>query len=110
MHDAAEAFRKATGSLTDRVMAAMEAADAQGGDSRCTCETEPLPSAACDGKTSHVAYILMAEKGDTNGTSFNDGTYSLYISATDEDIQPNENANPVKTLRMRYDLAMRSHQ
>ena len=91
-------------------MAAMEAVDAQGGDSRCTCESEPLPNAACDGKTSHVAYILMAEKDDTNGSSFNDGVYSLYISATDEDIQPNENANPVKTLRMRYDRAMASRQ
>ena len=110
MHDAARAFREATGALTDRVMAAMEAADAQGGDSRCTCETEPLPNASCDGKTSHVAYILMAEKDDTNGSSFNDGDYSLYISATDEDIQPNENANPVKTLRMRYDRAMDSRQ
>ncbi len=110
MHDAARAFRQATGTLTDRVMAAMKAADAQGGDSRCTCETEPLPNASCDGKTSHVAYILMAEKDDTNGSSFNDGDYSLYISATDEDIQPSENANPVKTLRMRYDRAMGSRQ
>ena len=44
--------------------AAMEAADAKGGDKRCTCETEPKPKAACDGKTAHVAYILIANKED----------------------------------------------
>ena len=100
---AVAAFAAAGGSLTDRVMAAMEAADAQGGDSRCTCESEPTIDAPCDGKTSHVAYILRAEKGDRNGQSFNDGEYALYISVTDRDIQPHENANPVKTLRTRYD-------
>src|SRR5215467_5516619 len=77
--NAVKAFLANTGSLTDRVMAAMDAADASGGDSRCSC---PAPSAeaeapliACDGKTAHVAYILMAEKNDTNGDSHNNGTY-----------------------------------
>jgi len=102
---AVEAFKAARGSLTDRVMAAMEAADAKGGDSRCTCETEPKVDAPCDGKTSHVAYILRADKSDKNGESFNDGHYAMYISVTDRDIKPTENANPVKTLRMRYDAA-----
>lgn len=100
---AVAAFAASTGALTDRVMAAMEAADAKGGDSRCTCESEPKINAPCDGRTSHVAYILRAEKGDANGASFNDGRYALYISVTDKDIKPAENANPVKTLRMRYD-------
>lgn len=104
---AVEAFTAARGSLTDRVMAAMEAADAKGGDSRCTCETEPKVDAPCDGKTSHVAYILRADKGDKNGESFNDGQYGMYISVTDRDIKPTENANPVKTLRMRYDAAQK---
>jgi uncharacterized Ntn-hydrolase superfamily protein len=105
VESAVEAFKAARGSLADRVMAAMEAADAKGGDSRCTCETEPKVDAPCDGKTSHVAYILRAEKNDRNGESFNDGRYAMYISVTDRDIQPNENANPVKTLRMRYEAA-----
>lgn len=97
------AFASAKGALTDRVMAAMEAADAKGGDSRCTCDSEPKLTAPCDGKTAHVAYILRAEKSDANGESFNDGKYGMYISVTDKDITPSENANPVKTLRMRYD-------
>jgi Family of unknown function (DUF1028) len=58
--DAMEAFAKAPGELTDRVMAAMEAADARGGDKRCTCETAPKVNAPSQGKTAHVAYILLA--------------------------------------------------
>ena len=103
VHAGAQAFRDAKGSLTDRVMAAMEAADAKGGDRRCTCETEPKPNAPCDGKTAHVAYVLLAKADDTNGASFNDGKYSFYVSVTDQDVLPAENANPVKTLRLRYE-------
>jgi uncharacterized Ntn-hydrolase superfamily protein len=103
VESAVKAFVDAKGSLTDRVMAAMEEADAKGGDNRCTCATEPKVDAPCDGKTSHVAYILRADRTDKNGESFNDGQYALYISVTDKDIKPTENANPVKTLRMRYD-------
>lgn len=106
---AAQAFDAASGSLTDRVMAAMEAADRNGGDKRCTCETPPRPAAPCDAKTAHVAYILRADKADPSGASFNDGHYAMYLSVTDQDIQPGENANPVKTLRMRYDVWMKAH-
>lgn len=103
VYDAVDALRGASGDLTDRVMAAMEAADAAGGDRRCTCESEPQPDAPCDAKTAHVAYILKADATDPSGDSFNDGDYALYISVTDRDITLEENANPVKTLRMRYD-------
>jgi hypothetical protein len=102
---AVDAFVTANGSLADRVMAAMEAADAAGGDSRCSCDRDPKVNAPCTAKTAHVAYILEAAKADPNGESYNDGKYSLYISVTDQDITPEEDANPVKTLRMRYDRA-----
>jgi hypothetical protein len=109
--NAVKAFIEAKGAITDRVMAAMEAADASGGDSRCSC---PLPPAdgspstiPCDGKTSHVAYILMAESTDTNGDSHNDGRYTMFIRVAQPDhgplsIHAGENLNPVKTLRLRY--------
>jgi hypothetical protein len=84
-------------------MAAMEAADAAGGDSRCSCTTEPVPAAPCTTRTAHVAYILAADPTDVEGTSHNDGTYSLYLSVTDQNITASENANPVITLRRRYD-------
>src|SRR5262249_53148916 len=112
--NAVQAFVKASGAITDRVMAAMEAADGSGGDSRCTCPPWPSdgskPAIPCDGKTAHVAYILMAEKSDTNGDSHNDGKYTMYLTVSQPgaDHGPNvirdgENLNPVKTLRMRYD-------
>src|SRR3954469_738688 len=56
---AVKAFLETTGALTDRVMAAMEAADAAGGDSRCTCPAAPVDGAAgaipCDGRTAYVS-------------------------------------------------------
>src|SRR6187401_794363 len=67
--NAVQAFLKTQGTITDRVMAAMEAADGSGGDSRCVCPAWPTdgskPAIPCADKTAHVAYILMAEKGDT---------------------------------------------
>jgi hypothetical protein len=112
--NAVKAFLAAKGALTDRVMAAMEAADAGGGDSRCTCPPAPAdgsqPAIPCDGKTAQVAYILMAESKDTNGDSHNDGKYAMYLTVTQPGpnkgpnaIKEGENLNPVKTLRMRYD-------
>lgn len=103
VRNAAAALEAADGDVLDRVMAAMEAADAAGGDSRCTCETPPVPDAACDGRNAHVAYILAADPDDAEGDSFNDGDYYLFIDVTDQNIQPHENGNPVITLRMRYD-------
>src|SRR5215213_7628145 len=57
---AVTAFLDAKGAITDRVMAAMDAADGSGGDSRCTCPPPAdgsKPAIPCDGKTAHVAYI-----------------------------------------------------
>jgi hypothetical protein len=112
--NAVQAFISTSGAITDRVMAAMEAADGSGGDSRCTCPPWPTdgskPKIPCDGKTAHVAYILLAEQSDTNGDSHNNGKYTMYINVSQPgpDHGPNviregENLNPVKTLRMRYD-------
>ena len=105
------AFANAGGTVADRVMAAMEAADSRGGDKRCTCDSKPLPAAtaACESKTSHVAYILRADAGDKSGAAFNDGQYAMYVAVTNDDILPTENANPVKTLRLRYDTWKKAH-
>ena len=121
--NAVKAFLANTGALTDRVMAAMDAADASGGDSRCQCPPPPAdgskPANPCSGKTSHVAYILMSDPGDTNGQSHNDGNYKMFIkvaqptqpNGTDMGagaIKPGEDLNPVKTLRARYDAWRKS--
>ena len=85
--------------------AATAAASARRG--RPTASTPAIP---CDGKTAHVAYILMAEKTDTNGDSHNNGKYTMYITVSQPGADKGrtrssagENLNPVKTLRMRYD-------
>jgi Family of unknown function (DUF1028) len=110
--NAVKAFVHTTGSLTDRVMAALETADQYGGDSRCVCPPLPAdgskPLIACEGRTSYIAYILMADKSDTNGNSHNNGKYAMYLTVTQPEqggpnaIKPGENLNPVKTLRARY--------
>lgn len=112
--NAVQAFLKTNGAITDRVMAAMDAADGSGGDSRCMCPAWPndgsKPPVPCDGRTAHVAYILMAEPKDTSGDSHNNGKYAMYLTVSQPgadkgpgQIKAGENLNPVKTLRMRYD-------
>ncbi|MGQ0766996.1 MAG: DUF1028 domain-containing protein [Gemmatimonadota bacterium] len=115
--NAERAFLAASGALTDRVMAAMDAADQAGGDGRCSCPS-PLAAAAvtipCEGRTSYVAYILMADSTDTNGDSHNNGRYAMYLTVSQPEtggpnaIQPGENLNPVRTLRARYDTWRRT--
>ncbi|HET9424437.1 MAG TPA: DUF1028 domain-containing protein [Gemmatimonadaceae bacterium] len=109
---AVKAFLATNGALTDRVMAAMEAADAAGGDSRCSCPTPApgvTPAIPCEGRTAYVAYITMAEKGDASGDSHGNGKYTMYLtvsqpeSGSPNSIKAGENLNPVKTLRARYD-------
>lgn len=110
VQSAVRAFESTVGALEDRVMAAMEAADAAGGDRRCTCETAPVPETlrACTSRTAHVAYIAIADRSSTDGASFNDGQYAHVIDVTDQNITRDEDANPVKTLRLRYDAWKRS--
>jgi uncharacterized Ntn-hydrolase superfamily protein len=121
---AVKAFLDAKGGVTDRVMAAMEAAAAAGGDSRCTCQVPAVPAASsaipCTTRTSLVAYILAADPGDTNGpadqpNSHNNGKYAMYVTVSQPthgpafQIKPGEDLNPVKTLRMRYEAWLKAH-
>jgi uncharacterized Ntn-hydrolase superfamily protein len=103
--DAVDAILDAGGTVVDRVMAGMEAADAAGGDSRCSCRTDPVPEteAGCRHRTAHVAYIAAARPQDPKGEGHSDGEYALFIDVDDENTRPDESANPVATLRMRFD-------
>jgi len=115
MLEAARIMEEDTSPIIDRVMLAMERTDELGGDSRCTCETEPLPAGAiCTGKTSHVAYIVAADPHDPMSTfsinhpedlraPYNAGNYFLDIGVWPANTLPTEDANPMRTLRMRYD-------
>jgi hypothetical protein len=128
---AVHAFIEAKGGITDRVMAAMEAADAAGGDSRCTCTVggqrgangeapQPTKEIPCTIRTSLVAYILAADPKDQNGpmdalNSHNNGKYAMYITVSQPNhgptfnIKPGEDLDPVKTLRKRYDVWVKAH-
>lgn len=112
--EAARLMQEDGSPVIDRVMLAMERADELGGDGRCTCQTEPLPGAQCTGKTAHVAYILAADPKDPMGTfhadhpedlraPYNNGDYHLYLAVWPANTLAHEDANPVRTLRMRYD-------
>jgi hypothetical protein len=121
---AEKAFLGVKGGITDRVMAAMEAADAAGGDSRCTCKIPAVPAESatfpCTIRTSLVAYILAADPSDKNGPAdqpnlHNNGKYAMYITVSQPNhgpafnIKSGEDLNPVKTLRMRYDAWIKAN-
>ncbi|MDT8370176.1 MAG: DUF1028 domain-containing protein [Longimicrobiales bacterium] len=103
--EAVEAFLEEDGTVLDRVMGAMEAAGNAGGDSRCSCRTQPVPETeiACTHRAAHVAYIAAAKPEDAIGEGHSDGDYSLWIDVTDENTLPSESPDPVATLRMRFD-------
>ena len=112
--NAVQAFIKTQGAITDRVMAAMEAADGSGGDSRCQCPAWPsdgtAPMIPCDGRTSHIAYILAVrseghQRRLAQQRQVRDVPHDV-AAGPDKgpyQIKAGENLNPVKTLRMRYD-------
>jgi uncharacterized Ntn-hydrolase superfamily protein len=105
VHKAALAFTRANGAnvtMADRVMAAMVAADDNGGDKRCNCGNSPAELIPCDNLTAYVAYIAIANKDDQPGRTHNDGQYYAYIRAADDDVKKGESANPVKALGVRY--------
>jgi hypothetical protein len=112
--NAVQALVHTQGALTDRIMAAMDAADGSGGDSRCNCPPWPTdgskPPIPCTNRTTYIAYLLMADPKDKTLSSHNEGHYSLYIPVITpgsnrgpNQIKPGEDLNPVKTLRIRYD-------
>jgi len=109
IQNAVRALEGASGSITDRVMAAMEAADAAGGDSRCSCTTTPLPKGPCESRNSMVAYVIAADSSDsvamvhTDKASYIGHQYSLFLYVTDLNTAAEESTNPIVTLRRRYD-------
>ncbi|MGQ0629047.1 MAG: FG-GAP-like repeat-containing protein [Phycisphaerales bacterium] len=59
------------GDLSTKLMASMEAARAAGGDGRCSCSAGGPEACGCPptplGKSSHIAYMLVARAGDREG-------------------------------------------
>ena len=68
---AEQAVINTAGDLAEKLMAAMEAARAKGGDGRCSCSGAPTscgsppPSFT---KSAHIGYMVVARQGDHNGS------------------------------------------
>ena len=105
--------------LSDRLMLAMEAARAMGGDGRCSCLTGTAPSCGAPPvagfeKSAHVGTVVLARVGDTDGpcsggaTGCAAGDYWLNMNfqGLEDDI------DPVFWLQDRYEIfkaRMRGH-
>jgi len=102
------AFRTKKGDMADKMMAAMEAARALGGDGRCSCDPGRPTSCgvppASFTKSAHVACLVIARLGDTNGgcnatRGCAEGEYWMNLNVRDGASDP----DPVYTLEDRYD-------
>jgi hypothetical protein len=95
--DACEAALLTTGGdLADKVMAAMEAARAMGGDGRCSCS--PATPTACGApppsftKSAHIGCVILARVGDLDGICGANqgcatGSYYLNLNVAGSDAQ-----------------------
>lgn len=108
---AQDAFLDTDGDLSQRVMAAMVAAREKGGDGRCSCPQGPQPF-SCGApppgfeKSAHVAFIVLARIGDTDGPCDNvvgctSGEYYLDLDVVGGDGTPED---PVDILEKQYDV------
>jgi hypothetical protein len=88
---ASTAFEATQGSLADRVLAAMQATAAKGGDRRCQCESF---TGTCTPKSARIAYLAEVLKTDAPPK------YSTYIAVTDETLRSDE--DPVQALTLKY--------
>lgn len=107
--EAESAFVNTAGDLPERLMAAMEAARALGGDGRCSCSA--ANPTACGSppasftKAADIGFMIVARVGDTDDPSCTaggcaDGDYFLDFNV------PNQTAgdpDPVLTLRTAFD-------
>ena len=115
--DAVRAFVSTPGSLPDRALAAMEAGDRAGGDTRCKCPPASDQSGArCDEVHSRFAFLVMAGRNTPVAARSDAQTFTLelYVSppgrGTDPiDVAKGESLDPVRTLRIRYDAWRKAH-
>ena len=106
---AEEALISTPGDLGQRLLAAMEAAYALGGDGRCSCsESDPtgcgVPPQSFT-KTAHVGLLYVARIGDTDGACDSlvgcaAGDYYLRLDIIDD----SSGLDPVLQLRAQYDV------
>ena len=105
---AEQALRDTVGDLPAKLMAAMEAARAMGGDGRCSCPGtitgcgSPPPSFT---KSAHVGYMVVARFGDPDSTACGaggcaEGDYFLDLNVPSQQIG---DPDPVEQLQDLFD-------
>jgi hypothetical protein len=107
--EAQRALLAAPGDLGQRVMAALEASRAMGGDGRCSCSDSnpggcgsPPPNFT---KSAHVGFIILARMGDQDGVCASgqgctNGEYYLHRKV----VNGVQGPDPVLRLQEKYDL------
>jgi len=92
---AVEAIRNTQGDLAAKLVAGMEAARIEGGDSRCTPNK----------KSAHIGYLIVARQGDQDGTCTSGrgcATGSYYMCLNVDHADPSQ-SDPVKQLTLFYE-------
>jgi hypothetical protein len=108
VYEAELALLNTPGDLSQKVMAAMEAARAWGGDGRCSCSNSQPTSCGVPPpepfKSAHVGFVLLSRLGDSGGqqcgasTGCATGELYLNLNVIGSTIDP----DPVFTLQAQY--------
>src|SRR6185436_13828949 len=111
--DAAEAaLLNTVGDTSQRLMAAMQAARALGGDGRCSCDFSRPDSCGTPPpnfqKSAHVGFMVVSRIGDDvppcvepNGNDCSEGAFHLRLNIRGADASEND-PDPVDQLTERY--------
>lgn len=109
VYEAELALLNTPGDLSQKVMAAMEAARAWGGDGRCSCSLSQPTSCGVPPpepfKSAHVGFVLLSRLGDSGGqqcgssTGCATGELYLNLNVIGNALDP----DPVFTLQSMYD-------
>jgi hypothetical protein len=107
---AEQALLDTPGGLPEKLMAAMEAARAMGGDGRCSCPDGPQAT-SCGSppanfeKSAHVGFMIATRTGDTDGgCNADDGCATGdYFMDFNFPFRGQEEADPVISLREAFD-------
>jgi hypothetical protein len=107
--EAERALRETPGDLPEKLMAAMEAARAMGGDGRCSCNPNDPPGCGSPPpefeKSAHIAFMIDARSGDTDGGCSSSGCAGgNYYMRFNVAFQPLEAPDPVFQLRTAFDI------
>ncbi len=106
--EAEQALLNTPGDLSQKVMAAMEAAAAFGGDGRCSCDTGSPTSCGSpppgNFKSSHIAYYLIARPGDQAGICNMSGCAKgdFWLTINERDLS-SWDPDPIILMRQDYD-------